>query len=245
MSPKIEVDYQIELVPEAHPHAMTSYHMAPQDSEELRKQLRDVLEVRHIQPSKSSHGALFLFQKKHNASLHMCIDYRALNKLTVKNKYPTPLTADLFDQLGTTRWFTKLDLSLCYYHVRIGKEDVPKTTYVTHYGSYELLVMSFGSTNALTTFSTLMNNVLHPFLVRFVIVYLNDIVMYSRSLADHVDHLRQVFGVLRDNELYVNGKSNHLPKGKSHFLATLFLEDKCGWIWGKYSAFSSGNHQPG
>jgi hypothetical protein len=177
--------------------------MAPPELEEFRKQLKELLDAGQIQPSKSPYGAPVLFQKKHDGSLRMCIDYRALNKLTVKNKYPIPLIADLFDQLGDARWFTKLDLRSGYYQVRIAEQDVPKTACVTRYGSYEFFVMPFGLTNAPATFCTLMNKVLQPFLDRFVVVYLDDIVVYSRSLAEHVDHLKQVFGVLRDNELYV------------------------------------------
>ncbi|XP_040964578.1 uncharacterized protein [Gossypium hirsutum] len=126
-------------------------------------------------PSKSPYGAPVLFQKKHDGSLRMCIDYQALNKIIVKNKYHIPLITDLFDQLGSARWFTKLDLRLGYHQVWIAEGDEPKTAYVTRYGSYEFLVMPFGLTNAPTTFCTLMNKV------------------YSKSLEEHVGHLREVF----------------------------------------------------
>ncbi|KAE8657632.1 hypothetical protein F3Y22_tig00116984pilonHSYRG00043 [Hibiscus syriacus] len=171
--------------------------------EEMRRQLKDLLDAGYIRPSKSPYGAPVLFKKKHDGSLRMCIDYRALNKLTVKNKYPILLIADLFDQLGDARWFTKLDLRSGYYQVRIAEEDEPKTACMTRYGSYEYLVMPFGLTNAPATFCTLMNKVLQPFLDRFVVVYLDDIVIYNKTLDEHVEHLKQVFLVLRDNELYV------------------------------------------
>lgn len=129
-----------------------------------------------------------------------CENYRALNKITVKNKYPIPLIADLFDQLGEASWFTKLDLRSGYYQVRIAEGDGPKTTCVTRYGSFEFL---FGLTNAPATFCTLMNRVFQPFLDKFVVVYLDDIVVYSKTLEEHVKHLRQVFQVLKENELYV------------------------------------------
>ncbi|PKI50762.1 hypothetical protein CRG98_028904, partial [Punica granatum] len=123
--------------------------------------------------------------------------------LTVKNKYPILLIADPFDQFGEAQWFSKLDLRSGYYQVWIAEGDEPKTACVTRYGSYEFLVMPFGLTNAPATFCTLMNKVLHPFLDRFVVVYLDDIVVCSRSLQDHVEHLRQVFEVLRENSLYI------------------------------------------
>ena len=123
-------------------------------------------------------------------------DYRALNKITIKNKYPIPLIADLFDQLGKAQYFTKLDLCSRYYQVRIAKGDKPKTVCTTRYGSFEFLVMPFGLTNAPATFFTLMNKVLQPFLDRFVVVYLDDIVVYSTTLDKHAHHLRQVLQVL-------------------------------------------------
>ncbi|KAK5811041.1 hypothetical protein PVK06_026360 [Gossypium arboreum] len=177
--------------------------MSPPELEELRKQLKELLDTGFIRPSKSPYGAPMLFQKKHDGSLRMCIDYRALNKITVRNRYPIPLIADLFDQLGSARWFTKLDLRSRYHQVWIAEGDEPKTAYVTRYGSYEFLVMPFGLTNAPATFCTLMNKVLQPFLDRFVVVYLNDIVVYSKSLDEHVEHLREVFQTLRENELFV------------------------------------------
>ncbi|KAE8736178.1 cytochrome P450 78A7-like [Hibiscus syriacus] len=154
---KREVDHKIELIPNTEPPARAPYRMAPPELEELRKQLQELLNVGYIQPSKAPFGAPMLFQKKHDGSLRMCIDYRDLNKLTAKNKYPIPLIADLLDQLGGARWFTKLDLRSGYYQVRIAEGDEPNTVCVTGYGSYEFLVMPFGLTNAPATFCILMN----------------------------------------------------------------------------------------
>ncbi|XP_028794242.1 uncharacterized protein LOC114749870 [Neltuma alba] len=203
LPPKREVDHKIELVPGATPPAAVPYRLAPSELEELRRQLKELVDMGYIRPSKAPYGAPVLFQKKHDGSLRLCIDYQALNKITVKNKYPIPLIADLFDQLGQARWFTKLDLRSGYYQVRIVEGDEPKTTCVTRYGSYEFLVMPFGLTNVPATFCTLMNRVLQLFLDKFVVVYLDDIVIYSKTLEEHVKHLRQVFQVLRENELYV------------------------------------------
>ena len=118
-----------------------------------------------------------------------------------QEQVPIPLIDDLFDRLGDARWFSKLDLRSGYYQVRIAEGDEPKTACVTRYGLFEFLVMPFGLTNAPATFCTLMNRVFHPFLDKFVVVYLDDIVIYSKTLDEHVQHLRQVFQVLRENEL--------------------------------------------
>ncbi|XP_039038705.1 uncharacterized protein LOC120176331 [Hibiscus syriacus] len=228
LPPKREVDHKIELVPNVEPPARAPYRMAPPELEEMRRQLKDLLDAGYIRPSKSPYGAPMLFQKKHDGSLRMCIDYRALNKLTVKNKYLIPLIADLFDQLGGARWFTKLDLRSGYYQVRIAEGDEPKTACVTRYGSYEYLVMPFGLTNAPATFCTLMNKVLQPFLDRFVVVYLDDIVIYSKTLEEHVEHLKQVFLVLRENELFVKEEKCSFAKTEVPFLGHIIGGGK---IW--------------
>ncbi|CAN1260507.1 Transposon Ty3-I Gag-Pol polyprotein [Linum perenne] len=203
LPPSRGVDHKIELEIGARPPAKAPYRMAPPELEELKKQLKELLDAGYIQPSKSPFGAPVLFQKKKDGSMRLCIDYRALNKVTVKNRWPIPNIADLFDQLGGARWFTKLDLRSGYYQVRIAKGDEPKTACVTRYGSYEFNVMPFGLTNAPATFCTLMNQVFEEFLDEFVVVYLDDIVIYSKTLEDHVTHLRKVFNALRENKLYV------------------------------------------
>ncbi|RVW61382.1 Transposon Ty3-I Gag-Pol polyprotein [Vitis vinifera] len=216
--PRREKDHKIELESGAKPPAMGPYRMASPELEELRRQLKEPLDTGFIQPSKSSYGAPILFQKKHDGSLRMCIDYWALNKVMVKNKYPIPLIADLFDQLGRARYFTKLDLRSDYYQVRIAEGDEPNTTCVTRYDSYEFLVMPFGLTNAPTMFCTLMNKIFHPYLDKFVVVYLDDIVIFSNTLKKHVEHLRKVFKILRQNELYMKKEKCSFAKEEVSFL---------------------------
>lgn len=126
----------------------------------------------------------------------MCVDYRALNKITVKNKYPIPNTNELFDQLGGAWIFFKLDLKSGYHQVPIKVGDKPKATCVTHYGSYEFTVMPFGVTNVPPTFYALMNHVLCTFLDKFVVVYLDDILIFSKSMDEHLEHLQLVFETL-------------------------------------------------
>ena len=212
LPPRKDEDHKIELEPGAKPHVMGPYRMAPPKLEKLRRQLTELLDMVFIQPSKNPYDASVLFQKKHDGSLRMCIDYRALNKVMVKNKYPISLIADWFDQLGRARYFMKLDLSLGYYQVRIAEGDEPKTTCVTRYGSYKFLVMLFDLTNAPTMFCTLMNKIFHPYLDKFVVVYLDDIVIYSNTLKEHVEHLRKVFKILRHNKLHVKKKCSFAKK---------------------------------
>ena len=156
-----------------------------------------------VQPSKAPYGATVLFHKKQDETLWKCVDYRALNKVTIKNKYLIPLAAELFDQLSKVEYFTKLDLRSGYWQVRVAEGDEAKTTCVTLYGSFEFLVMPFGLINAPATFCNLMNDVLFDFLDSFVVVYLDDIVIYSPTLEDHVVHLEMVLDRLRQNKLYV------------------------------------------
>ncbi|XP_040930143.1 uncharacterized protein [Gossypium hirsutum] len=140
LPPKREVDHKIKLVSNVVPPARAPYRMSPPELEELRKQLKELLDAGFIRPSKSPYGAPVLFQKKHDGSLRMCIDYRALNKITVKNRYPIPLIANLFDQLGSARWFTKLDLRSGYHQVRIVEGDEPKTACVTRFSKYATFI---------------------------------------------------------------------------------------------------------
>ncbi|KAH0636443.1 hypothetical protein KY289_036358 [Solanum tuberosum] len=176
--------------------------MAPAELKELKKQLKDLLEKGFIRPSISPWGAPVSFVRKKDGSLRMCIDYRQLNKITIKNKYPLLRIDDLFDQLQGPSCFSKMDLRSGYHKLKVSECDIPKTTFRTRYGHYEFLVMSFGLTNAPTVFMDLMNRVFKPYLDMFVIVFIDDILIYSRNNEDHVSHLRIVLQTLKDKELY-------------------------------------------
>ena len=140
--------------------------------------------------------------KKKDGTLRLCIDYRELNKVTVKNKYPLPRIDDLFDQLQGTQYFSKIDLRSSYHQLRIMEADVSKTTFRTRYDHYEFLVISFGLTNAPAAFMDLMNRVFRPYEDQFVVVFIDDILVYSKSMEEHVYHLRTVLQTLREHQLY-------------------------------------------
>ena len=165
--------------------------------------MKELLDVGLIQPSRAPYGAPVLFQKKHDGSLHMCLDYRALNKVTIKNKYSIPLVAELFGKLSKTSYFTKLDLRSSYLQVWIAAGNEEKTICVTRYSSFKFLVMPFRLTNAFATFYNLMNDVLFDYFDAVVVVYLDDIVVYSQTLIEHEKHLMMVFQRLREHMFYV------------------------------------------
>ncbi|KAI3762288.1 hypothetical protein L1987_52713 [Smallanthus sonchifolius] len=170
--------------------------------QELASQLQELSDKGFIRPSHSPWGAPVLFVKKKDGSFHMCIDYRELNKLTIKNRYPLPRIDDLFDQLQGSTCFSKIDLRSGYHQLRVQEEDIPKTAFRTRYGHYEFMVMPFGLTNAPVVFMDLMNRVCKPYLDKFVIVFIDDILIYSKTKADHEKHLRLVLDLLRKEQLY-------------------------------------------
>ena len=176
--------------------------MAPTELKELKTQLQKLFDKGFIRPSVSPWGAPVLFVKKKDGTLRMCIDYRQINKVTVKNKYPLPRIEDLFDQLRGACVFSKIDLRSGYYQLRVKEVDVPKTAFRTRYGHYEFLVMPFGLTNAPAAFMDLMNRVFRPYLDQFVVVFIDDILVYSKDAQEHEHHLRIVLQTLRENQLF-------------------------------------------
>jgi hypothetical protein len=161
-----------------------------------------LLEKGYIRPSTSPWAAPVLFVENKDGTRRMCIDYRALNEVTIKNKYPLPRIEDLFDQLRGASVFSKIDLRSGYLQLRIRPSDIPKTTFITKYGLYEFNVMSFGLTNAPAFFMNLMNSVFIDYLDKFVVVFINDILIYSQSEEEHVNHLKMVLQRLREYQLY-------------------------------------------
>ncbi|KAA0033475.1 pol protein [Cucumis melo var. makuwa] len=202
LPPHREVEFAIELELGTVPISRAPYRMAPAELKELKVQLQELLNKGFIRPSVSPWGVPVLFVKKKDGSMRLCIDYRELNKVTVKNRYPLPRIDDLFDQLQGATVFSKIDLRSGYHQLRIKDGDVPKIAFRSRYGHYEFIVMSFGLTNAPAVFMDLMNIVFREFLDTFVIVFIDDILIYSKTEAEHEEHLRIVLQTLRDNKLY-------------------------------------------
>jgi hypothetical protein len=192
MSPDRDVEFVIKLQPGTAPISRRPHKMIPKELAELKVQLNDLLDKGYIRPSSSPWGCPALFVKKKDQSLRLCVDYRPLNVVTIKNKYPLPCIDILFDQLTGVKVFSKVDLRLGYHQIKIRLEDVPKTAFSTRYELYEYLVMLFGLTNAPAHFMYLMNFMFMPELDKFVVVFIDNILIYSKSEEEHAQHLRVI-----------------------------------------------------
>nr|GFA35294.1 putative reverse transcriptase domain-containing protein [Tanacetum cinerariifolium] len=193
---------QREKVPGAALVARAPYRLAPTGMKDLSEQLKELSDKGFIRPSSSSWGAPVLLVKKKDGSFRMCIDYQELNKLTVKNRYPLPRIDDLFDQLQGSSVYSKIDLRSRYHQLRVQGEDIPKTAFRTRYDHYEFQVMPFGLTNAPYVFMDLMNRVCKPYFDKFVIVFIDDILIYSKEKKEHEEHLKAILELLKKEELY-------------------------------------------
>jgi hypothetical protein len=196
------IKFKIALQPGTAPIAKARYKMSPVEMKELKIQLQGLLDKGYIHPSTSPWGCSAFFVEKEDKELCLCVDYRPLNAVIIKNKYPFPRIDILFDQLAGAQVFSKIDLRSGYHQIKIRAEDIPKTTFMTRYGLYEYLVMSFGLMNEPAHFMYLMNSVFMLELDQFVVVFINDILVYSKSMEEHEGHLRIVLQQLREHQLY-------------------------------------------
>jgi hypothetical protein len=202
MPPDRDIEFIIELQPGMTHISRRPYKMTPKELAELKVQLNELLDKGYIHPSFSSCGCPTLFVKKKDQSLMLCVDYRPLNAVTVKNKYLLPCIDILFDQLAGTKVFSKVDLRSGYHQIKIRLKDVPKTAFPTRYGLYEYLIISFGLTNTPAHFMYLINSVLMLELDKFVMVFIDDILIYSKTEEEHAWHLRVILQQLQDHQLY-------------------------------------------
>ncbi|GJV09006.1 putative reverse transcriptase domain-containing protein [Tanacetum coccineum] len=213
-----QVEFCIDLVPGVTPVAKSPYRLAPLEMQELFGQLQELQDKGFIRPSHSPWGEPMLFVKKNDGSLRMCIDYRELNKLMIKNRYPLPMIDDLFDQLQGSRYFSKIDLRSGYHQLRVHEDDISKTAFRTRYGHFEFTVMPFRLTNTPAVFMDLMNRVYKPYLDKFVIVFIDDILFYSKTKEDHEVHLGLVLELLRKEKLYAKFSKCEFWLQEVHFL---------------------------
>ena len=181
-------------------------------------QLKELLDLGLIRPSVSSWGAPVIFIRKKDESWRLCIDYHQLNKATIKNQYPLPRIDDLFDQMKGATVFSKIDLRSGYHQLRIKEDDIPKTAFKTRFGHYEFTVLPFGLTNAPGVFMSLMNGVFREYLDKFVQVFIDDILIYSRTTEEHDEHLRLVLQCLREHKLYGKLSKSSFYQSRIHYL---------------------------
>jgi hypothetical protein len=225
LPPERAVDHAIDTKPGQSPPNKGYIRLGPAQLEELQTQLSELLAKGYIRPSVSPYAAPVFFVKKKEGTQRAVFDYRALNALTVKNRYPLPRIDDLLDQLCGAKFFSKLDLQSGYHQIRVKPDDVPKTAFRTKYGHYEWLVMPFGLTNAPATFQALMNAVLRPYLDKFVVVYLDDILVYSATEEEHKQHLALVLQTLREHQLYAKAVKCEFGKTSLAFLGHVIGAD--------------------
>jgi hypothetical protein len=204
MPPERDIEFIIDVLLGTAPIAKRPYRMSVDEIEKLKKQLKELLDKRFIDPNSSPWGAPVIFVEKKDGTQRMCVDYRALNDVTIKNKYPLPRIEDLFDQLKGARVFSEIDLRSGYHQLTIRPSDIAKTAFTTRYGLYEYTVMSFGLTNAPAYFMYLMNKVFMEYLDKFMVVFIDDILVHSRNEDEHEEHLKLVLQKLRENQLYAN-----------------------------------------
>jgi len=223
LPPKRAVDHAIETG-DASPINRNAYPLSVEQLREQTKQIEELLRKGLIRESVSPWGAPVLFVPKKTGEWRMCIDYRMLNSKTLRNAYPLPRITECIDKLGGASHLSSIDLLSGYWQLRVAEKDIPKTAFNMRYGKYEFLVMPFGLTNAPATFQTLMNSILRPYIDKFVLVYLDDILVYSNSEEEHLEHLRLVFEALRKHQMYARPQKCVFDKPNVEF---------CGHIVGQ------------
>ena len=218
-------NHKIPLLVGANPFNQRPYRYALYQKNEIDKTVQEMMKSGTIQPSSSPYASPVVLVKKKDGSWRLCVDYRGLNELTIKDRFLIPVIEDLMDELGGSVVYSKIDLRGGYHQVRMNIDDIHKTAFKTHSDHYEYLVMPFGLTNGPATFQSLMNFVFRKFLRKFVLIFFDDILVYSDSLEAHEGHLRIVFEVMRSNNLFVKESKCEFGTEKVEYLGH-YIEKK-------------------
>jgi len=230
------VDHAITLEKGSIPPRKKLYRLSQKEEDILKEQLQQLIEKGFIVPSSSPYGSLVIFIKKKDRKLRMCVDYRALNTQMIKNAYPLPRIDEMFDRIYAGRVFSSFDLTSGYHQVRIKPDDCEKTAFCTRYGQYQFRVVPFGLCNAPATFQAMMHELFQEHLDAFLVIFLDDMLAYSKNPKDHVEHIRKIFQILRQNKLYLKPHKCKLGVEKLEWLGHVIYNGAIGTCEAKIQA---------